>query len=386
MKVKTCPVLIKAAGTQDGTDDGVFEAIVAAYNVDSVGDKIVPGAFAETLDEWKNSGSPIPVLWSHMSHDPDYHIGYVEEAEEREEGLWVRARIDLDEPKAKKVYKLLKGKRVRQFSFAYDVQEGGWVDEKSADDDAAGDGYFELRKLRLYEVGPTLIGANQETELLSVKSAIGAHSTATDDGTWDGPANEARLSNDAGKDTYRKAFAWQDPDGDPDAKSSYKFIHHNVSTEGEVGAANLQACTTGIAVLNGSRTGTTIPDDDRQGVYNHLARHLRDADVEPPELKSEPTTDPAEPAQPEDKEGRAISAKDEDTLRGALATITDSIAVIEGVLSGSDSDDDTKATPAEPATNDEKSASPARPADRPDRLRIWMASLNGEVNPDSLTA
>ena len=169
MRIKSCPVRIKAAGENEGTEEGVFEAIVAAYNLDSVGDKITPGAFAETLAAWKSAGDPIPVLWSHMSHDPDYHIGEVLEAEERPEGLWVKARLDLDAgSKAAQVYKLLKGKRVTQFSFAYDVEEGAWVDEKD------GEGYYELRKLKLYEVGPTLIGANQATELLDVKSADGA--------------------------------------------------------------------------------------------------------------------------------------------------------------------------------------------------------------------
>lgn len=168
MRIKSCPVHIKAAGTNEGTEDGVFEAIVAAYNLDSVGDKIAPGAFAETLAEWKGRGDPIPVLWSHMSHDPEYHIGFVEEAEERPEGLWVKARLDLDAgSKAEKVYRLLKGRRVTQFSFAYDVDEGSWVDQKD------GQGYYELRKLKLYEVGPTLIGANQATALLDVKDAHG---------------------------------------------------------------------------------------------------------------------------------------------------------------------------------------------------------------------
>jgi HK97 family phage prohead protease len=168
MRIKSCPVRIKAAGTHEGTDEGVFEAIVAAYNLDSVGDKISPGAFAETLAEWKGRGDPIPVLWSHMSHDPEYHIGEVLEAEERPEGLWVKARIDLDEgSKAEKVYRLLKGRRVTQFSFAYDIEEGSWIEQKD------GPGYYELRKLKLYEVGPTLIGANQATELLDVKSATG---------------------------------------------------------------------------------------------------------------------------------------------------------------------------------------------------------------------
>ncbi|GIV81717.1 MAG: hypothetical protein KatS3mg051_1071 [Anaerolineae bacterium] len=45
----------------------------------------------------------------------------------------------------------------------------------------------------------------------------------------------------------------------------------------------MQACRTGIAVLNGARGGTTIPESDRRGVYEHLARHLRDAGLEPPE-------------------------------------------------------------------------------------------------------
>lgn len=169
MRIKSVPVRIKAAGEHEGTDEGVFEAIVAAYNLDSVGDKITPGAFAETLAHWQKSGDPIPVLWSHMSHDPDYHIGEVLEAKETDEGLWVRARLDTDPgSKAAQVYKLLKGRRVTQFSFAYDVEEGAWVDQKN------GEGYYELRRLKLYEVGPTLIGANQATELLDVKSADGA--------------------------------------------------------------------------------------------------------------------------------------------------------------------------------------------------------------------
>jgi HK97 family phage prohead protease len=166
MRIKSCPVRIKAAGTHEGTDEGTFEAIVAAYNVDSVGDKISPGAFAETLAEWKGRGDPIPVLWSHMSHDPEYHIGEVLEAEERPEGLWVKARLDTEPgTKAAQVYRLLKGRRVTQFSFAYDIEEGSWVEQKD------GPGYYELRKLKLYEVGPTLIGANQATELIDVKSA-----------------------------------------------------------------------------------------------------------------------------------------------------------------------------------------------------------------------
>lgn len=118
------------------------------------------------------------------------------------------------------------------------------------------------------------------------RKAIGVHHTPTSTGGWDGPKNEANLKNDGSADYYRKAYAWVDPEGDPEKKSSYKFIHHEVSSDGEIGPANIKACQTGIAVLNGARGGAKIPTSDRRGVYNHLAAHLRDADIEPPELKS----------------------------------------------------------------------------------------------------
>jgi len=410
VRVKSRPVSIKAAGTNEGTDDGVFEAIVATYDVDDVGDKIVPGAFAETLERWKASGSPIPVLWSHMSMDPEYHIGVVEDAEERDEGLWVRARIDLDDdsPKAKKVYRLLKGRRVTQFSFAYDIEQGGYVEEKNddGDDEAA---YFELRKLRLYEVGPTLVGANQNTDLLDVKSASGRdirvsidtadradqliirravekafdmphrksaispHSTATDDAAWDGPANEKNLPDDAGQATLKAAFAWADPDGDPEAKASYKFIHHFVGSDGKVGAASTKACTTGIAVLNGGRTGTTIPDADRQGVYDHLRMHLVDSGVDEDDIP--------ELAKSGDRGTDEPKAADTD-VSAALGRVESAVAELRELLGSSDEDgeppsDDEKAAPAQPAAP--VKGSPAAPGPASLRLRTDLAALAAEV-------
>lgn len=172
MRTKACPVVGLKAVEEDGAPEGTFEAIVSAFgNVDSYGDVVVKGAFADTLTEWDERGDPIPVIWSHMSTDPDFHIGWVEKAEEREQGLWVRGRLDLDSPKAAQVFRLLKGRRVTQFSFAFDVLDAAEVvvDGKTV---------FELRKLKLYEVGPCLIGVNQETELLTVKAAIEAQAAA----------------------------------------------------------------------------------------------------------------------------------------------------------------------------------------------------------------
>ena len=121
---------------------------------------------------------------------------------------------------------------------------------------------------------------------MEVRKAIPVHHTAVSDKSWDGPKNEANLRLDEDPSYYRKAYAWVDPDKDPKTKAAYKFIHHEVSSDGTIGPANIRACITGIAVLNGARGGTKIPEADKKGVWNHLAAHLRDADVEPPELKS----------------------------------------------------------------------------------------------------
>lgn len=119
--------------------------------------------------------------------------------------------------------------------------------------------------------------------------AVAVHDTATSEEPWDGPANETRLPSPLTLDQARAAYAWFDSDRVEDdmiVKDACRFIHHEISEDGSAGAANLTACSTGIGILNGGRGGTTIPDADVQGVYDHLAAHLRDADRDPPPLQA----------------------------------------------------------------------------------------------------
>lgn len=182
MKLKSAPARFKAAGT--GDDTGEFEAIVSVFDhIDSWGDVVLAGAFTDTIAEWKASADVLPVLWSHRMDDPTYNIGAVVDIAEfgpgaadlpewvdpfvREHGgLWVKGRIDTGpdaSPIAVQALRLLKARRVTQFSYAYDEIDSGPVTVNGTD-------AWGLRTLKLYEVSPTQIGANELTELLAAKS------------------------------------------------------------------------------------------------------------------------------------------------------------------------------------------------------------------------
>jgi signal peptide peptidase SppA len=129
--------------------------------------------------------------------------------------------------------------------------------------------------------------------------AIPVHKTPTDDGAWDGPAMDARCPAD--RVALRASHAWVDGATDPDLKGSYKFGHHFIGTDGTVGAASTVASSTGIGYLNrpaGSPGRPDIPDGDRQGVWEHLAGHLSDANEGDPQYEPPPLTGQADESLP----------------------------------------------------------------------------------------
>lgn len=154
---------------------GTFEATVAVFgNVDRGGDRILPGAFEKTLAAWKASGDPIPVIFNHDWSSPMAHVGVVTDAKETTKGLWVKGALDInDNDVARQVHRLMSRRSLKEFSFGYEVPAGG---EKRAKD-----GANDLSEIVLAEVGPTLKGMNDSTELHSVKSALEKNTETADD-------------------------------------------------------------------------------------------------------------------------------------------------------------------------------------------------------------
>ena len=164
MDVKGFAASVKAIGSGDGLEEGQFEAYASVFgNVDSYGDVVVKGAFENDLKAWEEAGVPIPLLFGHNMEDPDFNIGHIVDAKEDDHGLLVKGQLDLESPKAAQVYRLLKGGRINQMSFAYKVLDSGPVDVNGAK-------ATELRELKVYEISVVPIGANELTEVLAVKA------------------------------------------------------------------------------------------------------------------------------------------------------------------------------------------------------------------------
>ena len=167
MDIKFAPFRVKAVA-EDGLEEGQFIGYASFFgNTDSYGDIVEPGAFKRTLAEWAAKDATIPVLWGHDMNDPFANIGGLVSAEEDENGLKVTGSLDLDNPTAQQVYRLMKGRRTNTMSFAYAVR-----DSKKADDGN------HLLDLDLYEVSVVQVPANNLAEVLAVKSAAAILSKA----------------------------------------------------------------------------------------------------------------------------------------------------------------------------------------------------------------
>lgn len=183
MDIKSAPLQVKAAGPDDGLEDGQFVAYASVFgNVDSYGDIVDPGAFKRTLGDWEQKGATIPVLWGHDMSDPFANIGGVLSAEEDDHGLKVTGSLDLENPTAAQVYKLLKGRRVNTMSFAYSV----------LDSEKSGDG-LHLKDLDLFEVSIVPVPANDQAEVLAVKAASEALVSGLKAGRAISSKNESEL-------------------------------------------------------------------------------------------------------------------------------------------------------------------------------------------------
>lgn len=166
MKIKSLPIGQIKAGPEDGLSEGEFLVYPSTFirKPDAYGDVVAKGAFTDTIKAWEESGNTLPGLYGHRMDDPDFFVAGAREMGEDEHGWWVKGEFDMDSPKGKQVYRLVKGRRLNQLSFAYDVVEEAHVELED------GQKANELRKLRVHEFSFVPVGANQDTSVVAVKA------------------------------------------------------------------------------------------------------------------------------------------------------------------------------------------------------------------------
>lgn len=266
MDCKVFPLRSLKADDDAGTVTAVFATLSV---VDHQGDRILPGAIGEQQVRMS--------AYQHGSWHGALPVGKGRVFERGNEAIF-EGRFFLNTVAGREHYLTVKEMGdLQEWSFALPEMDWSMVEED-------GRRVREIKRVSIPEVSPVLMGAGIDTRTLAVKGAetkgaLPSHSTPIVDTAWDGPA---AMRNAEGRAALRAISAWVDSDGDPDAKSSYKFPHH-----AKPGApANMKACASAMGVLNGARGGADIPDADRKGVWNHIAKHMRDGDMEPPEMRA----------------------------------------------------------------------------------------------------
>lgn len=152
MKTKDFALQVK-----DLSDDGTFTGYGSVSgNVDTYGERVLPGAFAASLAKHKREGTNVLMLWQHNPHEP---IGIWEDLAEDAKGLWGKGRLVLEVQKAREIHALMKQGAIGGLSIGYreiKVTPDGNV--------------INLEELDLKEISPVSFPANRRARIETVKS------------------------------------------------------------------------------------------------------------------------------------------------------------------------------------------------------------------------
>ncbi|UCF50262.1 MAG: HK97 family phage prohead protease [Thermoplasmatales archaeon] len=144
---------------QENQTYGRISGIGSTFNdVDRGGDRVLPGAFKESLAKNKKAGKKIKMMANH-----GYVIGGWNEYKETDEGLLVSGDINLEVQAGKETYALAKQEVITDLSIGYIAREFEFKKYK-------GEMVREIKKLDLYEVSLVTFPMNTNANILDIKS------------------------------------------------------------------------------------------------------------------------------------------------------------------------------------------------------------------------
>jgi uncharacterized protein len=193
-----------ALHVKDVSDEGTFTGYGSIFgNVDSYGEKVVAGAFGESLARHQREGTKPLMLWQ---HDPWTPIGVWEELAEDGKGLKGKGRLLQGVKAADEALIMLKNGAVQGLSIGYREVE------------TEPDGNIRLlKKLDLLEISIVSFPANRRARVETVKSILEAGNLPTvrefEEFLRDAGFSKSLATAIAGKATPHLR-------GDPEAKAS----------------------------------------------------------------------------------------------------------------------------------------------------------------------
>jgi len=191
------------------TDAGEFEGYGSVFHeVDMGGDKVMPGAFANSLSA--KPPTAIKLLWQ---HDPAQPIGVWEEMREDDRGLYVKGKLLTAVQKGAEVLALMKANVVDGLSIGFRTVRSMWEDNNEV---------RQLLEVDLWEISVVTFPMNLGARVNGVKSTIRDAEAALRDGGM--PSNFAKLVAKYGFDEAERRVQREQRDAEPVAIDANTLI------------------------------------------------------------------------------------------------------------------------------------------------------------------
>jgi len=330
-------------------EDRSFLAVASTGIKDRDGDILEPTGW-----KLKNFRTNPVVLWAH-----DYRglpIARATDIKVEDNKLMFRPQFATKEiyPFADTVFQLYKNKYLRTFSVGFIPLKFEDIEEEEEGKQCGPHGR-KFTSQELLEISGCPVPSNVEAlaertmadviaksfglvipdEKEEYKGAIPYKETGkeSEDAGWDA-GMEVRQAE---VEDLKIMCAWVNSE-EPDLKTSYKLPHHKAKGHNVV----WRGVAAAMGALLGARGGVQIPAGDKRGVYNHLAKHYKQFDKEPPEMReySEPElremfddiwyeelgdiiTMEMENADIEAKSGRVLSEKNRSIVKKCIDALTE---------------------------------------------------------------
>lgn len=153
-KTADLPLILKSL-----SENGTFSGYASVFNImDHDEEEVIPGAFADSLINWRTKGKMPKMLWQ---HDVKEIIGVWEDIYEDHCGLFVKGKLLLDVQKAREAYTLMQAGALDGLSVGFIPIKAGRNPSTRA---------RQLKRVDLFEISLVTFAANPLAKVTRFKN------------------------------------------------------------------------------------------------------------------------------------------------------------------------------------------------------------------------